>query len=841
MVCTFSFISSKLESAVPVQTQKFDNQAPVSTKPNVIKEQMVENEAIASEVEQCRADIQDLEDCGKWLVENLPSDSGVIREVHERIAKAREPVDKLSAKVSQRQNQLETAALQAQQFADYFEEFSLKIAGVEDDLASLLPVSGIYQTCSDQLEEVERLERVINQQEAIVEKVKMVGQKVLDNLPEGTEKKEMAGKLSDLEKRWDDLNSKVSERKKLVERVLPVAKDCDKNSNNLSEWLTETENRVQDFALESLDNDSIEQKLKTFKEITDEIRAKKTVVENLEDECQNLTEICEADEEIIESQIAGQRKRYEELKTAAKEKQDELNEAKDLVKEFNSCEKALDEVLNEIEATLKAERCVGIDRHEVLTLLEGIERLMERVADREEDLEKMTSFSSTILTHVDKNSPSAKTLQKRLKDSMERYYIDKDELVEYFMSKQNEVLTIVKLWMIYETVEDGLPTLVEEVEALSPVSAKPSVIAIQIQETEGLLEDAERYKEKIEAVEEFAEDAQNINNNNPDVVKFVQEKISNVRVPLDRVSRKLEDRLKKLQAASIKGKDYEDLKEQLQDKLSTLEVNVTATQPISGVYEKTKEQKDEADRVVNSLKQQEPVYEKIMEVGQTLLESSTDETDGGALKEEINDLTSKWQDVTNKAHAREESLENALPLTKSCSTAQDDFRNWLSETERKLESIDEMPLNVDSIEKVQERLTEVSEDVQAHEGVYTEYVAIVTSVVDVCEDVVVIETEAKDIERRWNEVKRKVETKKAEVEEIKEILMKHHEALEDIVNVNDKVAEIVNSKDLYNLDDGKLKETLEKAKVSFQQFKLLKLQRKDANLSSYIEYTGRSK
>ena len=813
ILSTVSFVPRKLESAVPAQAEQFERQAPVSTKPDLIKEQMLENEAIASELEQCRNDVQDLEDCGKWLVENLPSDPGVIQEVHERIAKAREPVDKLSAKVSQRQNQLETAALQAQQFADYFDEFSLKIAKLEDELASLLPVSGVYSTCSEQLEEVERIERVISQQEAMVEKVKMVGQKVLDNLPDGPDKKEIAGKLRDLEKRWDDLNSKVAKRKNLIESVLPVSKDLDRDSGNFSEWLTNTESRVKDFTLESLDADNIEQKINAFKGVVDEIRAKKVVLDNLEEKCKNVTDICEADEEIIESQTAGQRKRYEALKTTAKEKQDNLTEVKHLVEEYNNCAASLDHVLDETEATLKAECCVGIDRHEVLTFLEGTERLMERLADSEEELEKMRSFSSTILTHVDKNSPSAKMLETRVKNATERYYVDKDQLVEYFISKQNDVLTIVKLWMIYETIEEGLPTLVDEVEALSPVSAKPSVVAIQMQETEALLEDAERYKEKIEAVEEFAEDAQNINNNSPEVVKFVQDKISDVRVPLDRVTRKLEDRLKKLQAASIKGKDYEDLLQQLQDKLSTLEVGVTATQPVSGVYGKTKEQKDDADRVTNSLKQQEPVYEKIMEIGQALLESSPDETDGESLKEDLNDLTSKWQDVTNKANEREESLKDALPLTKSYSTAHDDFCNWLSETERKLGSIDEMPLDVENIEKIEQRLTELAEDVDAHEGVYDEYVVMAAKVVDLCEDVVVIETEAKTVERRWNELKNKVAAKKADAERVKEVLMKHHKALEDIEDVNDKMGNIVNSKDLYNLDNDKLKETLEKAKV----------------------------
>lgn len=134
-----------LETSVPKVAQEFSNQSPVSTKPAVIKEQLTANEVIGKEIEKCRDELGDMEDCGKWLVENLSSDPRIIREVHERIEKAREPVDGLAAKVNQRQNQLETAALQAQEFTEYFEEFSMKIAAMEDEMGSLQAVSGVYR------------------------------------------------------------------------------------------------------------------------------------------------------------------------------------------------------------------------------------------------------------------------------------------------------------------------------------------------------------------------------------------------------------------------------------------------------------------------------------------------------------------------------------------------------------------------------------------------------------------------------------------------------------------------------------------------------------------------
>ena len=812
-VSSFNETIRKLDSSVAKVVEEFGKQPPVSTKPEEIKEQIRAIEVIEKKVEQCRDEVQDLEDCGKWLVENLPSDPRVIQEIHERIQKSREPVNSIAAKVNQRQNQLQTAALHAQEFSEYFEEFNLKIAGVEDELGSLLPVSGVYTTCCDQMSEIQELERVLSQQEPIVEKVQVVGRKVIENLDEGPEKKDTEEKLSDLEKRWENLNNKLALKKSTVSKVLEISKEFDRDSGSFREWLTRMESSVEDFSLESFDMENIEQKQKVFKGIVEEIRSKKQVQEGLEKTSGNLTNVCETDEEIIESETSSLRKRWEALAATSKSKQDCLAEMKQLVSEYNNTSKSIDDILDEADLTIKSNRCIGIGRTSVLKYLEDVEGLLERIADAEEDVEKIKSFSDEMLAQVDKNSPSAQLLEGKVKTTTEKYYQKKNELVEHFIRIQNDVLVIVKFWMIYETVEDGLPLLIEEVEALAPVSAKPSVVVRQLDETERLLEDAERYKEKVEAVEEFSEDVLSINKNEPNVVKVIQEKLTEVRIPVQKVSYVLEERLKKLQAAALKGKDYENLKEQLHDKLSSLEMAITAEQPVSGVYEKTKTQKDGSDRFSNALKQQEPVYEKVIEIGQSLLESSPEGNERAELQEEVDQLTSKWENASEKATKRGDSLQVALPLTKSYCITRDDFVTWLSEAEKKFENIDEMPMDIDTIEKIQKQLTELSEDVQAHEGMFSDYVAITKKVKEVCEDVVVVETEAKDVEGRWESLKKRLESKKLDSERVKELLTQHYKALEEINSVNEEVKRLVKSKDLYHLESEEMKATLAEVKV----------------------------
>lgn len=663
------------------------------------------------------------------------------------------------------------------------------------------------------MDEVEVLERLVSQQEAMVEKVQMVGRKVLENLDEGSDKKETEEKLSDLEKRWENLNSKLVERKSVVKNVLEVSKELHRDSGNFQEWLTKTESRVNNSTLQALDPESIEEKQKEFKDIVEEVRCKKPVQENLAKTTENLTEICEADEEIVESETNSLRKRWEALGVSSKEKQDGLAQVKELVSEFDGSMKTIDETLDEVEDITKSNRCVGIDKTSVLTSLDELEGRMERVADVEDDVDKMKSVTDEILSHVTKNSPLAEMMEMQVKSITERYYQTKNELIEYFIRFQNESMMVIKFWMIYETVEEGLPALVEEVDALSPVSTKPAIITRQLLETEGLLEDAERYKEKIEAVEEFAEEVLIINRNDPKVVKFVQGKLSEVRTQSKKVTHTLEERFKKLQASSMKGKDYEDLKEQLQDRLSALDVAMGSERPISGVYEKTKTQKDDADRVVGTLKQLEPVYEKVKENGQSLLECCPEDEERCELREEIEKLTSMWENACAKANRRGEDLQTALPLTKSYSMTRDDFVTWLSGAERKVGNVEEMPMDLDNIEKIEQRLVEIGEDVGEHEGMLGDYVALTKKVEEACEDVVVVETEAKDVDRRWNELRKKLEEKKLAAEKVNELLKQHHKALVEIQDTNEEIEKMVKSKDLYQLESETMKDTLEKAKV----------------------------
>ena len=115
---------------------------------------------------------------------------------------------------------------------------------------------------------------------------------------------------------------------------------------------------------------------------------------------------------------------------------------------------------------------------------------------------------------------------------------------------------------------------------------------------------------------------------------------------------------------------------------------------------------------------------------------------------------------------------------------------------------------------MQKRLEEITEEVQGHEGIHENYITAGQEVKEVCDDLLVLETEEKDVERRWLSLKEGLERKKQETERAKALLDEHHKSLDQVKDVNEKMKEILDSDDLYQLDSDKMSENLYKAKVS---------------------------
>ena len=108
---------------------------------------------LKDDIAKHRALLQEAEDAGQKLIQGSNEDPAVVADIYSKLYKVRGVLDKLAAKVEQRQNRLENVLLRSQEFQVSFDDFLEKLARLEEQTARQEPVSGIYDTVKAQNQE----------------------------------------------------------------------------------------------------------------------------------------------------------------------------------------------------------------------------------------------------------------------------------------------------------------------------------------------------------------------------------------------------------------------------------------------------------------------------------------------------------------------------------------------------------------------------------------------------------------------------------------------------------------------------------------------------------------
>ena len=108
---------------------------------------------LKDDIAQHRALLQKTEDAGQKLIESSNEDPAVVADIFSKLYKVRGVLDKLAAKVEQRQSRLQNVLLHSQEFQVSFDEFLEKLAHLEEQTARQEPVSGVYETVKEQNQE----------------------------------------------------------------------------------------------------------------------------------------------------------------------------------------------------------------------------------------------------------------------------------------------------------------------------------------------------------------------------------------------------------------------------------------------------------------------------------------------------------------------------------------------------------------------------------------------------------------------------------------------------------------------------------------------------------------
>lgn len=110
--------------------------------------------------------------------------------------------------------------------------------------------------------------------------------------------------------------------------------------------------------------------------------------------------------------------------------------------------------------------------------------------------------------------------------------------------------------------------------------------------------------------------------------------------------------------------------------------------PISAVYDTIKDQKVQADNLMDDVVQQGILFDKLNKSGQNILSGLDESPEKQELVKRLDDLNSEWLEVKNQAEGRKARVDKVYPIAEKCKTKVDDFLPWLESTEKKVGDIE---------------------------------------------------------------------------------------------------------------------------------------------------------
>lgn len=768
------------------------------------------HQALQNEIAKQRAALDRTDDLGKVIIENSNENPLVVAGIQGKLTKVRVQLDRLDARIEQRHAILQNILLQIQVYDVMFAEFVTKLEEMEDEVANFRPISAVLEIVSEQREHIQlSVSENIARKQPVFDKILEDGLSMLERMEPGSDRDLQQEKLEQMKSRWNDVSNKAAELQRLVEEVHEASQKYDRLAAAFKEWLEDVEKKANKIHPVSCDQNELDESLKELEAIASEIESHRNDFTDLDESASTLTSSCQADGEVVKADFNEIKSRWNALQAAVLEKQAKVQEAKEAIEKYKSALQPVQEAFTQAEYALACHEPAGTDADKLRIELEEIKALLSTLEDRKGDIKQLNQSGQQLLQQAEDDAPSTLSVKEQLLNTNNK----SKDLTIRLSDRQNELEKALEDTLKFNTsvaeIEHWLPETIEAVDTLEPVSTEPDKLQEQIRETDKLQEEVKRYLVRVCVVEDTGQRLIEDSMENPEAVSDIQKKIEKSRQPVNQLEAKLEQRSLRLHNAVLQSQEFHEAHDDFSARLGNIDEVLRTQAPVSPDFLITKRQKDESDVLSDSVAQLQPVLNKLLVVGEKVLEATDPGEDRDTVQKKLDNLKEKWEALNGIAADRENSVALVIPEAKSFHTGMQAFDSWLTETERRLAGVNSESLNPDELSQQQKVLEDVKEAVENHKPDHESLNSTADSLKDKCKDnSYFVEVQIKDANRRWEELLKGIESKETVLQIAKDNVDRYLDALGAVEDVVQKAESTLECQEPIDLDVPKCKEEL---------------------------------
>ena len=347
---------------------------PPATEPVELQKQLDSLKEKKIDLMNKAKDIEDIKKSQAALVDNLKelhADTNYVNSLEEQVEQLEEEHNKVTADLTEKDNQLHTALVQSQGVQEGIDGLLNWIEGAEKDMQRAQPISLVESTLNDQLQESNMLKTDIDIHKASVDSVNDSGKDVVDSAMADS----IRHKLDNLNDRYGNVAEKCDLRKDNLDEVKGKMDELKSDLQELTDWMTPNLESLDDPETTELDNEEFQKKIKNLE---DESVPKRDLLDKIKVNGQALIDDSRTGETwAVREQLKDCERTWLDLQDVLGEKHQEAEFRSEQSDKYNALKEEVDRWINNNEEKLDSLKPIEVEMEDIEKQIEEIQPLVK--------------------------------------------------------------------------------------------------------------------------------------------------------------------------------------------------------------------------------------------------------------------------------------------------------------------------------------------------------------------------------------------------------------------------------------------------------------------------------
>ncbi|KAI2799657.1 hypothetical protein BLOT_011563 [Blomia tropicalis] len=617
-----------------------------------------------------------------------------------------------------------------------------------------------------------------------------------------------------------DLANRVSQlcldRLNLLEQALPLAEHFFEAYNELSHWLDEAENESQMLSNTPINAIQIRRMQEIVNNLNRAINEHKPVVDRLNKTGQSLINVVQdKDAKQVRRMMDNINDRYNNLKTQMREQQSILDSALAETSQFadkmdgllKSLANTLDQLKNAEPISAHPERIQGqiYDNNVILDDLEKRRGPYETISQMARDIINKAGRS---------DEPSVRDIHNKL-NKLNDYWNQCNTLANNRKNALNEALRLAKMfWDQLNNAVKSLKSIERTLASEEQPAVEPNAISRQQELMKEIKHEMDQTRQLIDECKMTGRDLLKVcSDHDKHDVKKNMDDLDNM---WNNVANLFSKREKDLKEAMERAMKFHEALQALLEFLDDAEDTFVNFGPIAADLAAVKLQMNELNGFKKHVDSHIRDIENFNRLANDLL-AIVSSSQAKSIREPLNEVNHRWDDLLKAINNRQSELENALLKLGQFEQSLNDFLEWIRKTERTLDEIKPVFCDPQILEVELAKFKVLLNDIHAHQGTVDTLNSAGKMLIEAergSENARNTQAKLNNLNSKWQQLLEKADQRRRELEELLKEAHSFNQELLDVISwINEMDNEVSVSKPV-----GGLPETCKEQLARFMEF-----------------------